>query len=592
VHLRSVKNWLTLLLLAVVLVDIGLVYLYVVPPLADRLAQDKLDSLVKSSDLIKRTVFEEVNRDPLALSVQNVQNLANLVFVYDNTLNARVVIYDVSGPSLSRIVDSRRGQALDPSGYPLILDAAQTGSSQVEQVSIGGSRYAAAAIPVYDYPDPTVAYVVLISAPLTDVNAAVNAVQRQILLAGAIALAFTLVTGYLASYLIARRLKRIERGAVSIAQGDLSAVIRTGARDEIGQLAAAFNTMGQRLRDAFALIAREKENADVLLTDLSEGVIGISAGGVVAIANPAATRLLGVRVARGVELAGALPDELAVALAEVQADGEDRTTVLRHGDLTLEGSVYRTGGETEVRHFVVLRDITEQARLDRARRDFIATASHELKTPLFSLSGFMELIDEGDLDSAQQREFLAIMRQQVDRLTDLSLSLLDLSQVDAGTVGLELGDADVTAVARVVAAEFQPVVVAREVVLTVDGQPGGSAFCDERRLSQVLRALLDNAVKFSPPQGTVEVGVKSGRKMVSVTIADHGPGIPAEELGHIFERFYRGAADGGAKQGTGLGLSIARDMAELMGGSLTAHSPAGGGAQFTLQLPRSETRRA
>ena len=588
-HLRSVKNWLTLLLLAVVLVDIGLVYLYVVPPLADRLAQDKLKTLETSAETIKRTFSNEVNSNPVAL---NVGNLYTQAYVYDSTLNARIVIFNVGSAPLEQIVDSRRGQALEPSDYPKIMNAAQTGTTQVTIESIGGSRYAVAAIPIQYISYPTVAYVVLISAPLTDVNAAVNAVRRQILLAGAIALAFTLVAGYLASYLIARRLKRIERGAVSIAQGDLSAVIRTGARDEIGQLAAAFNTMGQRLRDAFALIAREKENADVLLTDLSEGVIGVSADGVVAIANPAATRLLGVRMARGVELAGALPEELAAALAEVQADGEHRTTVLRHDDLTLEGSVYRTGRETEVRHFVVLRDITEQARLDRARRDFIATASHELKTPLFSLTGFMELIDEGDLDSAQQREFLAIMRQQVDRLTDLSLSLLDLSQVDAGTVGLELGDADVTAVAQVVAAEFQPVAAAREVVLTVAGQAGESAFCDERRLGQVLRAVLDNAVKFSPPQGAVEVGVKSGRKMVSVTVADQGPGIPTTDLGRIFERFYRGAADGAAKQGTGLGLSIARDMAELMGGSLTARSPAGGGAQFTLQLPRSEIRRA
>jgi two-component system, OmpR family, sensor histidine kinase VicK len=582
---RSVKNWLTLLLLALVLVDIALVYLYVVPPLADRLAQDKLDSLVKSSDLIKQTFSNEVNSNPVALNIRNIFNQASF---FDSTLNARVVVYDVNSTPLSQLVDSRRGQALTPSDYPVIADAAQTGDTQVEEVTIDGSRYAAAAIPIHDINYPTVAYVVLISAPLSDVNAAVSAVQRQILLAGAIALVFSLVTGYTASYLIARRLKRIERGAVSIAQGDLSTVIQTGWRDEIGQLAAAFNTMGQRLRDAFALIAREKENADVLLTDLSEGVIGVSVDGVVAIANPAATRLLGVRMARGVHLAGALPDELATALAEVQADGEDRTTVLRHGDLTLEGSVYRTGRETEVRHFVVLRDITEQARLDRARRDFIATASHELKTPLFSLSGFMELIDEGDLDSEQQREFLAIMRQQVDRLTDLSLSLLDLSQVDAGTVGLELGDTDVTAVARAVAIEFQPVAATREVVLTVDGQSGESAFCDERRLGQVLRALLDNAVKFSPPQGTVEIAVKSGRKMVSVTIADQGPGIPAKELGRIFERFYRGAADGAAKQGTGLGLSIARDMAELMGGNLTARSTSGSGALFTLQLPRSK----
>ena len=109
-----------------------------------------------------------------------------------------------------------------------------------------------------------------------------------------------------------------------------------------------------------------------------------------------------------------------------------------------------------MRDIVVLRDITEQAKLDAARRDFIATASHELKTPLFSLSGFMELIDEGDLDPETEKEFLSLMRQQVDRLTDLSLSLLDLSQVDSGAVRLEAGDIDITAVARAIAAEFRP----------------------------------------------------------------------------------------------------------------------------------------
>ena len=179
--------------------------------------------------------------------------------------------------------------------------------------------------------------------------------------------------------------------------------------------------MGQRLRTAFTLIAREKENADVLLNDLAEGVIGASDEGRVAIANPAAGWLLGAQVERGVTLASVLPDDLVRAFDDVRGDGETQLVVFRHGDDMLEGSVYSVGRETEVRFLIVLRNITEQARLDQARRDFIATASHELKTPLFSLSGFMELIDEGELNADEQREFLTLMRQQVDRLTDLSL---------------------------------------------------------------------------------------------------------------------------------------------------------------------------
>lgn len=117
-------------------------------------------------------------------------------------------------------------------------------------------------------------------------------------------------------------------------------------------------------------------------------------------------------------------------------------------------------------------------------------------------------------------------------------------------------------------------------------------FCDDRRLAQVLRALVDNAVKFSPEGGRVLMNVSTRRRMVTVTVVDEGPGVPRKELTRIFERFYRGSAGGETKQGTGLGLSIARDMAELMDGTLTVRSEAGRGAEFTLQIPGSETPRA
>ncbi len=349
--------------------------------------------------------------------------------------------------------------------------------------------------------------IALVSAPLTDLQRAVRSVQHQILLAGALALIATLFAGYLASYIIARRLKRIERGALSIAAGDFSRPVPPGPPDEIGQLAVTFNMMGGRLREAFSQIEREKENVEVLLYDLAEGVIGVTAEGALAVANPAAATLLRRALPTGVALVDLLPPDVGQALVEVQADGENRTVVVEYAGRSLEASVFRVGGESEVRDIVVLRDITEQARLDAARRDFIATASHELKTPLFSLSGFMELIDEGDLDPDTEKEFLSLMRQQVDRLTDLSLSLLDLSQVDSGAVRLEAGDIDVTTLTRAVVAEFRPGAESRGVSIDVSAPAELPAACDERRLSQVLRALLDNAVKFSPHGGSVTVGL-------------------------------------------------------------------------------------
>jgi len=572
----SVKNWLTVLFLGVVLFDIGLMYMYVVPSLQNHLVHQKLSDLSRSLPVVGDTIAG-VSPDALGDAAR----------VIDTRINARIIVIDLS--DMQVLDDSRPGLPRNIANYPVVVAAERTGRVTIGTATIGDTLYATAAVPVVNL-FAGFRGIVLVSTPLTDLQRAVQSVQRQILLAGGLALIATLFAGYLASYFIARRLKRIERGALSIASGDLSHPVLPGPPDEIGQLAVTFNMMGGRLREAFSQIEREKENVEVLLYDLAEGVIGVTAAGELAIANPAAATLLGRALPAGTPLADLLPPDVAQALVETQADSEDRTVVVEYGGRSLEASVYRVGREAEVRDIVVLRDITEQARLDAARRDFIATASHELKTPLFSLSGFMELIDEGELDAATESEFLALMRQQVDRLTDLSLSLLDLSQVDSGAVRLEAGDVDLTTVTRNVIAEFRPGAESRGVSIEVAAPAELPAACDERRVGQVLRALLDNAVKFSPQGGTVAVDlaaetVAGAADDVVITITDQGPGIPADELDRVFERFFRGN-DGAHQSGSGLGLSIARDMVALMGGTLTVRSRRGSGATFTVRMPR------
>jgi signal transduction histidine kinase len=580
----SVKNWLTVLFLGVVLLDIGLAYVYVVPSLENRLVHQKLNDLSGRSYLVYTAIATAANANP------DLSYLAGTARVLDTQINARVVVIDPA--SLTVLTDSRQGLPLSVANYPVVAAAKKSGRVTIGEATIGATRYATAAVPVSVSTGlSSFRGIVLVSTPLTDLDNAVASVEHQILFAGGLALIATLFAGYLASYFIARRLKRIERGALSIASGDLSRPVLPGPPDEIGQLAVTFNMMGGRLREAFSQIEREKENVEVMLYDLAEGVIGVTAAGGIAVANPAAAALLGRALPSGAALADILPPDVAQALVETQADGDDRTIVVEFGARSLEASVYRVAHEAEVRNIVVLRDITEQARLDAARRDFIATASHELKTPLFSLSGFMELIDEGELDADTEKEFLSLMRQQVDRLTDLSLSLLDLSQVDSGAVRLEAGDIDITTLTRAVIAEFRPGAEGRGVSIEVTAPAELAAACDERRVSQVLRALLDNAVKFSPVGGTVTVGLTAetrgdgdGEEVV-VTIADEGPGIPPDELDRVFERFFRGNG-GSHKSGTGLGLSIARDMVELMGGTLTVRSDRGAGSTFTVRMPR------
>lgn len=586
--LRSVKNWLTLLFLAVLAVAILTAFLYVIPPLEDRLITQKLNDLGRSSDLVTSGISQNLQVDALTGRLFGLQpELGMAMSIIDSRLNARVVVLNAA--NMMKIADSREGAPFSILDFPIIDQAKETGTIHVATVDVSGTEYAAVAVPLRSPGRPGPVAIVLVSSSLRDVRTSVHTVERQLLLATGLGLLLALATGYLAAYFIARRIKRIERSAEALASGDLDAKVEVGVQDEIGQLGLTFNTMGDRLREAFSQIEREKEQIEILLNDLSEGVIGLAEDGTVRIANPRAAQLLRQALGGGVALSAVASDDVVHAWRESQA-GEDQTVVFDLDERTLEATVYPAERVGDIRSIVVLRDVTDHVRLERARRDFIANASHELKTPLFSLSGFMELIDEGDLDAETQGEFLSLMRQQVDRLTDLSLSLLDLSQVDAGAVRVRPSTVDLRALASSVVSEFQQRTAAKDVRVVIE-QPGAAtdepptAFCDEMRLAQVLRALLDNAVKFSPSGSTVTIALGRDDQAATVVVSDEGPGVPMADVERIFDRFYHGTQNG-AQSGTGLGLSIARELIELMGGTLRARSDSVG-ASFIIRLPGS-----
>jgi signal transduction histidine kinase len=171
------------------------------------------------------------------------------------------------------------------------------------------------------------------------------------------------------------------------------------------------------------------------------------------------------------------------------------------------------------------------------------------------------------------------------------VSMLDLSRVEAGSIEMEPEDVDLETVARSVLDEFQVQAQAKELTLAVDDGEAVTAWCDEQRLAQVLRALVDNAVKFSPPGSSVRVATREDAAWATIVVSDNGPGIPAAELPHVFERFHRGSEERATTSGAGLGLSIARELTEKMGGSIRADS-GGGGANFSVRLPRAPRRRA
>ncbi|MFN2628152.1 MAG: sensor histidine kinase, partial [Gaiellaceae bacterium] len=219
------------------------------------------------------------------------------------------------------------------------------------------------------------------------------------------------------------------------------------------------------------------------------------------------------------------------------------------------------------------------AQLDDARRAFIANASHELRTPLFSLGGFLELLQDEELDEETRHEFLATMAEQVVRLTKLATDLLDLSRLDAGRLRIEHEEVELGPLARLLAGEFSAVARAAGHPLEVIVEEEAVAFGDFQRALQIGRILLENALKHTPPETPVRVVVRAPAELA---VEDEGQGIPSDQAAQVFERFTR--LDGAHASGSGLGLAIARELATLMEGSIRLKSETGLTA-FTLALP-------
>jgi signal transduction histidine kinase len=452
---RSVGARLSLALLVVVAAALAIVYAALVPILERNLVDNKIDQLVPLAQNLASRVPDDTRRQQ--------------IFAEDSasSIQARVMILNLldeaPGPAvLLPVADSQTTRSPSISDE-IAAKAGRTRKAQQGRIERGGKSYAEAAMPLGKRS------VLVVRAPLQDTLGNIGLVRRRLLLAGVLALLFSLAVGYGAAYLFAQRIRRLERAADRIASGRFDEPIVDSGRDEVAQLAHAFDRMRLRL-----------------------------------------------------------------------------------------------------------------AGLERARREFIANASHELRTPIFSLGGFLELLADEDLDEETRKEFLATAREQVGRLTKLATDLLDLSRLDAGRVRLERETLDLGLLAQSISTEFEPLARTSEhsIETQVDGSPTGVG--DELRTLQIGRILLENALVHTPPGTAIRITAGQNNGRAILTVEDEGPGVPPAQQGQVFERFYR--VDGGLAAGSGLGLAIAKELAELMGGTLELDSRPGSTA-FRLELP-------
>lgn len=412
------------------------------------------------------------------------------------------------------------------------------------------------------------------------------------LVSGLIA-AVLLFSGLIAS--MRRPLERLVDASGKLAEGDLKTRVEVGGPAETATLGTAFNEMADQLQGAYRGLEESQRRLQVTMESLGDGVVTVDSKGVVTDANPAARRLLsgatiGSRV-RDVLVSDAVtPRKVERLLAGLER--EELRTPEGGTVLAITGSPM---GTPEGGTVLSIRDVSERARLERMKDEFVLTASHELRSPLTSVQGFAELlILEKDQLSEKHAETVEIILDNTRHLVRLLNDLLDLARSDAGRLTINPVRAEIGPIVAGAARLIMGLTDSRQQRLEVEIESDlPQVSVEPDRIMQILVNLLTNATEYCPENSTIKVTASSVGSEVEVAVSDDGPGIPADQLDHVFDRFTRGEA--GLTQrvgGTGLGLAIAKSLIELHGGAIGVTSKEGKGATFRIVLPALSDREA
>ena len=422
----------------------------------------------------------------------------------------------------------------------------------------------------------------------------INYLRRVIIIAASLTALIALFIGYWLAMSFARPLKQMTLIAKNYAHGRYELRIPSQRRDEIGDLARSLNQMADISAQRFDIIKTERDQLSTILKSMNEGVITVTSEGLITHVNAAACRMLRTSGERC----------LGQALKDI--DGSNNLDQAFRQCQQQQASVERTiqlDGYTFSRHYrlhvtllkqshqadaiLVLQDITDVQRIDKMRADFVANASHELKTPITAIRGFAEtLIEDDTIEHTTQQRFMRKIHGQSIRLSDLVSDLLALSRLESNDEAFNT-QVDLQQVVQRVCANLQAVAQTQKVVLELQAKDGPMLLLgDDNALGQMATNLIDNAIKYTAANGTVTVALEVEHGMAVLTVKDDGLGIDESDQERIFERFYRvDKARSQSLGGTGLGLAIVKHIVQSHKGRLQLKSKLNQGSTFTIKIP-------
>jgi two-component system, OmpR family, phosphate regulon sensor histidine kinase PhoR len=409
------------------------------------------------------------------------------------------------------------------------------------------------------------------------------------------ALAFAFVLGSVLAGAIVKPIKKMVKVSHQFAQGDFSQRLPWYSPDELGELAVTLNAMAQEIEDKIRKIQLQGQQLEAVFNSMVEGVIVTDKSSRVISLNPAVEKIFGttVKEAQGKLFLEAIRNnEISETINNALKSGEFICRELHlawpvAGIFEISASpVFDKIGVSGC--LLVLHDITGIRKLETIRRDFVANVSHELKTPLTSIKGFVETLLEGALeDKHNARQFLEIIRDHTNRLNSLINDLLELSHIESREIELEIEQVQLKDLVDKIVSGFATQLKKRSLVFYNELPAGLIVRADNEKIEQVFTNLIDNAIKFNKENGFVRVSSKPHDGQVKIVVEDSGAGIPSKDLPRIFERFYRvDKARSRELGGTGLGLSIVKHIVELHSGKAGVESTEGIGSTFWFTLPR------
>lgn len=522
---------------------------------------------------------------------QHVLSRQRLTDLTDGESN-RVTLIDAKGQVLG---DNRHEAAsMDNHGSrPEVLKARNEGTGMAERYSHTLSQrmlYFALRI---DQSERILGYV-RVSVPLDAVDRQMTVVRNRIFASGALIAGLFLIAGYLIARQITMPVSRMIVAAASIAEGDYDLRLPESRRDEIGQLAVALNSLARGTEERISALVSNRNQIAAVLSGLSEGVIAVDLDQKIVHINDSARHMLHLGQ---LDLVGSLlwevvrVSEINRALDTCLSELITVDTIVKVGTRTIDGTIVllrNEHGTAAAGAIIVLQDITEMLRLEQVRSDFVANASHELKTPISAIRGLVETIsDDPEMEEEIRGSFIERIKNQAMRLDHIVQDLIRLSRFDTHARKMPVSRINLALLLKkVYLAHYDDAEQAGLRLRLGVPEPLIEVVGEAEALEQMITNLVDNAIKYSKPEGEVILRLRILSQMAVIEIQDNGIGIPENEQQRIFERFYRvDRARSREKGGTGLGLSIVKHIAQSHKGSVMVDSQMNKGSVFTVRLP-------